>query len=59
MRHILCFVFRHKWRLIATSDRHDRLRHIHPMAGTLARCKRCGWFWDDLPGATRKSTRNR
>jgi hypothetical protein len=36
------------------------MKHIHPLAGCLARCARCGWWWDDLPnaGELRKGTRN-
>lgn len=51
----LCRLLRvHRWEVVARSDRHDRMRDLHPLAGCLAHCVCCGSWWDDLPGATQR-----
>jgi hypothetical protein len=51
---VACWLGWHRYRVLARSDRHDRLKHLHPLAGCLARCEDCGWWWDDLPGANQR-----
>lgn len=57
-RRLLCRIFGCRWRIVALSDRHDRMKGYHPLAGCLAQCKRVREHWfDDLPGPLpRKST---
>jgi len=45
-----CVLLGHRWRVVALSDRHGRMRDLHPLAGALATCTRCHVWWDDLPG---------
>jgi len=51
LKRLFCFVVGHRYRVIALSDRNDRMKDIHPLAGCLARCERCREWWDDLPGS--------
>jgi len=46
----ICALLGHRWRVIALSERHDRMHDVHPLAGALATCGRCRCWWDDLPG---------
>lgn len=49
VRRLLCWISGHRWTVLATSNKHGYLAHLHPLAGQLADCARCGERWDDLP----------
>ena len=49
VRRLLCWLAGHRWHVRATSDKHVVLCDLHPLAGQLADCTRCGERWDDLP----------
>lgn len=42
-------LFGHKWVFLAWSFKTIALGHLSPMAGTRAKCERCGKLHDDLP----------
>lgn len=48
-RRLLCWMIGHRWTVYATSPRAGYMAHLHPLAGCLADCTRCGTRWDDLP----------
>lgn len=47
----LCWVGRHRWKNFGGNlSKAMALAHLHPQAGNLDLCTRCGKVWDDMGG---------
>lgn len=55
MRRLWCWVVGHRWSVTHTDiPRTLALINLHPMAGCIADCGRCGAHWDDISPSARE-----
>jgi hypothetical protein len=49
MKHLLCKVIGHRWKNFGgNTSKVVGLAHLHPQAGLIELCTRCGHVWDDF-----------